>query len=180
MKTSSDCLHQRAAVPFQTLVCSAGRSCVLLLLSIIQQTLTTMIPMDHFPLEMLPNHQRDRYLLVWWSTPWFLSNLSVNHHIPDAVLLLLLLQFPFTSLDLGEKPNRDRKVVMFPFHIWLSCKQRYWTGLAETVLEAITTITTLSCTYNLLHSYVLNLWISSQKNISYPKVQLIFALGNSS
>lgn len=177
MKTSSDCLHQRAAVPFQTLVCSAGRavrSCVLLLLSIIQQALTTMIPMDHFPLEMLPNHQRDRYLLVWW------SNQNVNHHIPDAVLLLLLLQFPFTSLDLGEKPNRDRKVVMFPFYIWLSCKKRYWTGLAETVLEAITTITTVLCTCNLLHSYVLNLWVSSQKNISYPKVQLIFALGNSS
>lgn len=72
MKTSSDCLHQRTRCAILNISLFAWKSskvllvsCLLLPVSIFQQALTSMIPMDHFTLEMHPDHQRDKSLLAW-------------------------------------------------------------------------------------------------------------------
>lgn len=128
MKTNSGCIHNRASCCAILNISLFGwKSCKVLLVSIFQQSLTTMIPMDHFPLEMLPNHQRDKYPLLWWSTPSIpqLSECESPHSwlcsTTAATAVSLYLIWPW------GKANRDGKVVMFPFCIWLSWKG---TGLA--------------------------------------------------
>lgn len=89
-----------------------------------------MIPVDHFPLEMLPNHQRQ------------ISASLVKHTMHSSIIrmwittfLILFCYCYYCSLPHLTSGKRERKVVIFPFYFCVTCKQRDWIGLAETMLE---------------------------------------------
>lgn len=172
MKTNSDCLHQRASsCAILNISLFGWKSCKSLLVASSIHLPTGFNQYE--PLEMLPNHQRDKYLLVWRSTPCIpqLTECESPHSWYFSIIASTAVSF-YLSWPWGkgyqEQESGDVSLL-------------YLSVLQTKVLDRLSR----NCVwregnYNILHSYVLNFCVPSQKNISCPKVQLIFALGNSS